>query len=68
MRALLLVRAQLRKHCFTDAAGLLYGSNLAKIFEPFAGQRHIAAAVILEVFLGELSLDYFLCGKISVYV
>ncbi|MHC4459000.1 MAG: spermine/spermidine synthase domain-containing protein, partial [Planctomycetota bacterium] len=53
---------------FTGAAGLIYEVTWQKYLSRLLGSDTIATAIILAVFLGGLSLGYYLCGKISVYV
>ena len=68
MRALLLIPAVYVIVFFTGAAGLVYQVTWQKYLSRLLGSDSIATAIILGVFLGGLSLGYFLCGKISVYV
>ena len=47
----------------TGAAGLIYQVTWHKYLSVFLGSDSMATAIILAVFLGGLSLGYYLCGK-----
>ncbi|EEF57050.1 fused MFS/spermidine synthase [Pedosphaera parvula] len=50
----------------TGAAGLIYQVVWQRYLSRLLGGDSMATAIILAVFLGGLSLGYYLCGKLSV--
>jgi spermidine synthase len=52
----------------TGAAGLVYEVTWQRYLSRLMGSEAIATAVIMGVFLGGLSLGYFLCGRLSARV
>ncbi|MCP4674150.1 MAG: hypothetical protein GY854_01240 [Deltaproteobacteria bacterium] len=49
----------------TGAAGLIYEVTWQKYLSRLLGSDTIATSIIMGVFLGGLSLGYYLCGKLS---
>ena len=52
----------------TGAAGLVYEVTWQKYLSRLLGSDSAATAIILAVFLGGLSLGYYLCGKLTTRV
>ena len=52
----------------TGAAGLIFEVTWQRYLGRLLGSDSMATAIILAIFLGGLSLGYYLCGKLSTRV